>query len=106
MSAARAQVLVEESGIHAHLVNGKTVVTLAIESRENKSKNATAELEWLGPSDQQNGLVKAGVTIPPGKSSAELPMPLSSKIADPLLERLRYQLIPDRTASAIRVIGG
>ena len=87
-------------------MNGKTVVTLAIESRENKSKNATAELEWLGPSDQQNGLVKAGVTIPPGKSSAELPMPLSSKIADPLLERLRYQLIPDRTASAIRVIGG
>jgi len=94
---ARAQVLVEESGIRAHLVNGKTVVTLAIESRENKSKNATAELEWLGPSDQQNGLVKARVTIPPGKSSVELPMPLSSKIADPLLERLRYQLIPDRT---------
>lgn len=104
---AGAQVLVDESAIHAHLVNGKTVVTLAIESRENQAKNAIAELEWLGPSDQQNGLVKAAVTIQRGKSSVDVPMPLSSKIADPLLERLRYQLIPDRTNfTAFEAISG
>src|ERR1700761_951594 len=93
---ARAQVLVQESGIRAHLANGATAVTLAVESRENRPVNAIVELQWLGPLDQREGLRKTEVTIRPGHSAVEMAMPLSGKIADPLLERLRYQLIPER----------
>ncbi len=90
----RAQVVVNEAGIHAHLVNSKTVVTLALTSQRKQPVRALIELQWLGLASERDEVERARVTLPPGQSSIETPMPLSTKIADPLLERLRYQIDP------------
>jgi hypothetical protein len=88
----RAQILVNEASIRAHLVNGQTVVTLALQSQREKPVRALVELRWLGPANEQHGLAKANVTLAPAQSSVEIPLPLSGKITDPLLERLSYQV--------------
>jgi hypothetical protein len=89
---ARAQVVVNEADIHAHLVNGHTVMTLALESQQEKPMQAVIELQWLGPANKQHGVARARIMVTPGQSSVEIPMPLSERISDPLLERLRYQI--------------
>jgi MG2 domain/Macroglobulin domain MG3 len=92
--SARAQIAVDEPGTRAHLVNGRTAVTLALDSRRERPVQALIELQWLGLADQQHGLARVSVIVVPGHSSVEIPMPLSDKVADPLLDRLRYQLDP------------
>jgi hypothetical protein len=95
---AEAQVVVDEGDIHAQLVNGSTVVTLALDNHQDHAVKALIELQWLNLANKQDGLAKTTTTVAPGSSSVEIPLPLSAKIADPLVERLRYRVAPAGTA--------
>ncbi len=90
---ALAQVTVQESSTRAHLVDGKTTISLAIRNGSTQALHARLELELLAPDNQSRGLERRSPQIQPGDSVIEVPLPLSGKY-DPLFDRLRYHIRP------------
>lgn len=87
------QVSVREGSTRAHLVDGKTTISLALTNTASKPLEAIVLLEWLDPDDHRDDFARRAAPIPPGESVLEIPLPLSEKF-DPLLERLRYEIRP------------
>jgi hypothetical protein len=92
-SAAVAQISVREVATRAHLVEGKTSVSLALKNMGAQPLDAIILLEWLGKSGERHAFERRTLAIQPGESSIEFPMPLPPK-SDPLFERLIYQINP------------
>ena len=90
---ALAQVTVQESSTRAHLVDGKTTISLALRNGSAAALDTSLELEWLAPDNETRGPQRRKLEVQPGDSVIEVPLPLSEKY-DPLFDRLRYHVRP------------
>jgi hypothetical protein len=101
-----AQVSVDEPSTRAHLVEGKTTVSLALRNSSPQSLDARVELQWLGSGNEKRGFERQSVLVPPGRSSVEIKLPLS-EISDPLMNRLQYNVFPgDKNYTAFLPLRG
>lgn len=101
---ALASVVVDEPKVRAGLRDGRTEVTLPIESSEVRSIRATVFLEWLDPADHPLEKADREVTISPGANSITLPLTLEGAS---IWTRLRYTVTPARAdAAAMRRLRG
>lgn len=100
----QASVSIDESKIRAALKDDSTVISIPIASFADHSIKAELSLAWLRTNEEESSAIHQGVTIRPGQSSIEVPLPL---VGASIWTRLRYALAPDRTeARAFGHIGG
>jgi hypothetical protein len=92
---ARAQVLLDESGTRATLVQDRTAISITVENKRTETFDATVRFQWLDPRDVVLSSIERHSTITPGSSRVRfaLPLPANSE-ADARMLRLRYDLIP------------
>ena len=92
-TSAFSQISVREDATRAHLVDGKTAISLGLRNTASQPLDAIILLQWFGPTDERHGFERRAVPLQPGESFVAIPLPLSSK-HDPLLERLQYEIDP------------
>jgi hypothetical protein len=95
LSVAQAQSLVhiDESKIRAFLKNGLTSISIPISSSTDRPIKAQLALAWMSPDDTDAKPDGQDVTIQPGQSKIEVPLPLTYSS---IWARLYYSLTPDR----------
>ncbi len=89
----QSPIVINESGIRAVLENESTSVAVPIESTLDHEVRANLSLDWIGKDDRTLGTVQQDVLIRPGRTSVEMPLPISEPS---IWLRLRYSLVPDR----------
>src|SRR2546425_11445460 len=94
-ATAYAQLSVDETATRAKLVDNATSVSLALTNQFGKPVDVRIDLQWLDTEGVRRGRAQVPYTAPPGKSAADVRLPLTEKDDDPLLYRLRYSVMPD-----------
>ena len=94
-SSQPTPISIDESKIRAALQDNSTVVTIPIESSLDHPIQASLLVEWLDPSEVVTGSNRQDVSIAPGQTNLNVPLPLSKKSAS-IWTRLRYSLTPSR----------
>ncbi len=88
-SGAVAQVAVIEPATRALLVDGRTVVSLAVNNGGPRPVDVRITLQWLSPDGEGEAQIQRDATLPAGESSIHIPLGLCED-CDPLLLRLAY----------------
>src|SRR4051812_7642869 len=102
VSAAQAQSLVsirslvsiDDSKIRATLKDNATVVSIPIENTTDHAIRANLSLAWLNYGEVEQGSAKQAVSIAPGQTSIQVPLPIKDSS---IWTRLRYTLTPETT---------
>jgi hypothetical protein len=95
LGGARGQssIRIDEPGIRAELKNESTTISVPIESKLDHSVRANLSLHWIGMDDGAFDSAVRDISIEPGRTSVEIPLPIPESS---LWLRLEYSLVPDR----------
>jgi MG2 domain/A-macroglobulin TED domain/Alpha-2-macroglobulin family/Carboxypeptidase regulatory-like domain/A-macroglobulin receptor binding domain/Alpha-2-macroglobulin bait region domain len=91
---AQSSVTIDEAKIRAGLKNDSTIITIPVESSLDRSIGASLALNWVDNEEIVSGPVSRQVTIQPGRTSIEVPLPIRQSS---IWMRLHYALAPDRS---------
>ncbi len=84
-----SSIAIDESKIRAVLRNNSTAVLVPVSSSADHALRGILTIQWVNDDDQQLGAVRRDVTIPPGESAFESPLPFGKSS---IWKRLRYNL--------------
>ncbi|MBL8212121.1 MAG: hypothetical protein JNK87_15500, partial [Bryobacterales bacterium] len=105
-AGAAAQVTVLEPATRAVLVNGRTVVSLALQQSGSQPVDVRIALQWLNPDGQPVAKEQRDATLPPGETTLSIRLGLC-ETCDPLLLRLSYSVQPgSRNFNAFPPVSG
>jgi len=90
----QANITVVEPKVQAVLKGQSTVVAIPLLSLLDRTTTGSLSIEWLDRHDVTQGSATVEVTVPPGQSTREIPLPISNPS---LWLRLRYTLSPKLT---------
>jgi hypothetical protein len=94
VASGQSLIRIEESKIRAFHKSGSTCVSIPVKSAADHPIKAHLGLAWMGPQNTEAKPETREVTLQPGQSEIEVPLPLSDSS---IWTRLYYSLAPDRS---------
>ncbi|HVV44197.1 MAG TPA: MG2 domain-containing protein, partial [Bryobacteraceae bacterium] len=92
-ASAQSPITIDASKLRAELRNNSTVVFVPLTNESSNRIHASLSLDWLMPTETTFGSAHRDIVLPPGQSTAEVPLPLADSS---IWTRLRYTLTPGR----------
>lgn len=89
----RPSVSIDEAKIRAVLRSGETAVIVPVSNHTDQVIKSNLSLAWLSVDEEESNSAGQEITLQPGQSEIETPLPL---VEPSIWTRLRYSLVPER----------